>query len=142
MENNKLKQVIKQEYVKCASDPVHFMRKYCVIQHPKKGKMKTRTNLATASEECTVSIKNVVRKNKKQVKFCYDNELKSNPSLQGKLVLEFSIKGGAVTNFKFAKNGTGSKTLAICVEKKVTKWKFPTNCDEGLARLPFTLFPE
>ena len=116
--------------------------KGAAVTGPKKGKMKTKTNLATASEECSVSIKDVVRKNKKQVKFCYDNELKSNPSLQGKLVLEFAIKGGAVKNFTIAKNETGSKTLAICVEKKVTKWKFPGNCSEDLARLPFTLFPE
>ena len=35
-----LKQVIKREYVKCVEDPIHFMRKYCTIQHPKKGKIK------------------------------------------------------------------------------------------------------
>ena len=29
-----LKDVIRQEYVKCAADPVYFMRKYCKIQHP------------------------------------------------------------------------------------------------------------
>ena len=34
-----LKDVIKQEYVKCASDPVYFLKKYCVIQHPIKGKI-------------------------------------------------------------------------------------------------------
>jgi len=35
-----LKNIIKQEYIKCVKDPSHFMRKYCTIQHPKKGKMK------------------------------------------------------------------------------------------------------
>jgi hypothetical protein len=35
-----LKQVIKREYLKCVEDPVHFMRKYCTIQHPKEGKIK------------------------------------------------------------------------------------------------------
>ena len=34
-----LKQIIKQEYVKCAQDPVYFMKKYCVIQHPIRGKI-------------------------------------------------------------------------------------------------------
>ena len=34
-----LKDVIKQEYVKCASDPVYFLKKYCFIQHPIKGKI-------------------------------------------------------------------------------------------------------
>jgi len=35
-----LKQVIKREYVKCVEDPAHFMKKYCTIQHPKRGKIK------------------------------------------------------------------------------------------------------
>ena len=34
-----LKQIIGEEYIKCASDPIHFMRKYCMIQHPVKGKI-------------------------------------------------------------------------------------------------------
>ena len=34
-----LKEIIRDEYVRCAKDPVHFMRKYCIIQHPTKGKM-------------------------------------------------------------------------------------------------------
>jgi len=34
-----IKEIIKQEYVKCATDPVHFFRKYCYIQHPIKGKI-------------------------------------------------------------------------------------------------------
>ena len=39
MEKKSLKQIIKEEYKKCAVEPTHFMRKYCVIQHPTKGKM-------------------------------------------------------------------------------------------------------
>jgi hypothetical protein len=34
-----LKQIIAEEYKKCASDPIHFMRKYCMIQHPVRGKI-------------------------------------------------------------------------------------------------------
>ena len=34
-----LKDVIKKEYVKCAQDPVYFLKKYAVIQHPMKGKV-------------------------------------------------------------------------------------------------------
>ena len=31
-----LKQAIQREYLKCGQDPVHFMSKYCTIQHPTK----------------------------------------------------------------------------------------------------------
>ena len=34
-----LKKVIRQEYLKCARDPIHFMRKYCYIQHPQRGRI-------------------------------------------------------------------------------------------------------
>ena len=34
-----IKEIIKAEYKKCATDPAYFMKKYCVIQHPTKGKI-------------------------------------------------------------------------------------------------------
>jgi len=34
-----LKQIIRDEYIKCARDPAHFMRKYCYIQHPQRGRV-------------------------------------------------------------------------------------------------------
>ena len=34
-----IKDIIKQEYARCAKDPVHFAKKYCQIQHPKRGKI-------------------------------------------------------------------------------------------------------
>jgi hypothetical protein len=35
-----VKQIIQQEYIKCAQDPVYFMKKYCMIQHPTRGRIK------------------------------------------------------------------------------------------------------
>lgn len=35
-----IKQIIQQQYMMCVKDPVFFMRQYCYIQHPKKGKIK------------------------------------------------------------------------------------------------------
>ena len=37
--STELKQIIRQEYVKCVKDPVHFMKKYCYIQHPQRGRI-------------------------------------------------------------------------------------------------------
>jgi hypothetical protein len=36
---NNIKEVIKQEFIKCAMDPAYFMRKYYMIQHPKRGRI-------------------------------------------------------------------------------------------------------
>jgi len=34
-----LKHIIKEEYLKCVSDPIYFLKKYCQIQHPIKGRI-------------------------------------------------------------------------------------------------------
>jgi len=34
-----IREIIKEEYQRCYNDPVHFMKKYCQIQHPTKGRM-------------------------------------------------------------------------------------------------------
>ena len=44
------KKVIKREYLKCLNDPVYFMKKYCTIQHPQRGKMKF--DLYPFQEDC------------------------------------------------------------------------------------------
>ena len=49
------KQIIAREYLTCAKDPIHFMRKYCTIQHPKKGKMKF--DLYPFQEKCLTDFK-------------------------------------------------------------------------------------
>ena len=36
---SEIKKVIRSEYLKCAKDPVHFMKKYCYIQHPQRGRI-------------------------------------------------------------------------------------------------------
>ena len=38
-QNKTLRDIIKEEYVKCASNPAYFMRKYAKIQHPVRGKI-------------------------------------------------------------------------------------------------------
>ena len=39
MSQANIKEIIKAEYIKCATDPVHFFRKYCYITHPIKGRV-------------------------------------------------------------------------------------------------------
>ena len=34
-----LKQIIRKEYLKCVEDPIYFMKKYCQIQHPTRGRI-------------------------------------------------------------------------------------------------------
>ena len=39
MKPERLKKVIREEYLKSAQNPVYFLKKYCVIQHPLRGKI-------------------------------------------------------------------------------------------------------
>ena len=39
MSDQNIKDIIKQEYIKCMTDPAHFMKKYCMIQHPTRGRI-------------------------------------------------------------------------------------------------------
>lgn len=38
-EQKGLREIIKEEYIKCAKSASYFMKKYCMIQHPTKGKI-------------------------------------------------------------------------------------------------------
>jgi len=38
-EQQNIKEIIKQEFVRCAQDPVYFMKKYYWIQHPQRGRI-------------------------------------------------------------------------------------------------------
>ena len=50
-----LKEIIAEEYRKCALDPIYFMKKYCVIQHPVRGKIPF--HLYPFQEECLTDFK-------------------------------------------------------------------------------------
>ena len=53
-ENKNIKQIVKEQYIKCANDPVYFMRQFCYIQHPIKGKIKF--NLFPFQEESLTTL--------------------------------------------------------------------------------------
>ena len=56
-----IKHIIREEFVKCAQDPVYFMKKYCYIQHPQRGRIqfslyKFQEKVLTLFEENPYSI--------------------------------------------------------------------------------------
>jgi hypothetical protein len=50
-----LKEIIAEEFRKCAGDPIHFMKKYCIIQHPVRGKIPF--HLYPFQEDCLTDFK-------------------------------------------------------------------------------------
>ena len=39
VQSRSLKDIVAEEYVRCADDPVYFLKKHCIIQHPIRGKI-------------------------------------------------------------------------------------------------------
>ena len=71
-------------------------------------------------------IKRVIRRNIKQVQFCYERSLVTSPKLAGKVVVKFSIgPTGAVTNASVSKTTLNNQTVEDCIVKKILRWKFP-----------------
>jgi hypothetical protein len=60
------------------------------------------------------------------VKECYEQYLKLDPSLAGKLVVHWTIsKKGTVSEVDTEENTFGSVQIADCVKEVVSRWQFP-----------------
>ena len=81
------------------------------------------------------NVEAVVRKREGQLMYCYENELRADPSLSGRIVVEWQISNNRVTSIRVASNGTGNAELASCIVKKVKRWRF--DGVEGAVSWPF-----
>lgn len=95
-------------------------------------------NIDMAAGEASNDIKKVVRAKAGQVKYCYDQRLKENPNISGRIAVDVSISGGRVTSVNIAENTTGDKGLESCVTRKIRAWRFPAEVEDDIY-LPFAL---
>jgi hypothetical protein len=84
------------------------------------------------------AIKSVLRSKSGQVKYCYEQRLKENPNISGRIAVEVSIAGGRVTSAVIVENTTGDSALESCVTRKIRSWRFSEEA-EGDIYLPFAL---
>lgn len=83
------------------------------------------------------TIKKIVQKNAGQLKYCYEQRLKANPDLNGRVEIEWNISGGRVTAADVFANTTGDSELAECIVSKIRRWSgFPPEA-EGEIVWPF-----
>lgn len=73
-------------------------------------------------------ISEVVKAGSGQLKHCYASALRQDPSLGGRLDLEWTIADGRVTAVHTAVNNTGSAEFAACVERRIRLWQFAPDC--------------
>lgn len=68
----------------------------------------------------------VVRRHQNEIRFCYESQLNQEPSLAGKVTVEWTIGGsGAVASAQIAESGLQNDTVENCILQRVKRWRFP-----------------
>ena len=68
----------------------------------------------------------MVRRYAPGIQFCYENELKRNAGLRGKLVVSLTVAAsGRVTDVTVAENSLGSDAVVSCAVEQMHGWVFP-----------------
>ncbi|OGQ81490.1 MAG: hypothetical protein A2289_07280 [Deltaproteobacteria bacterium RIFOXYA12_FULL_58_15] len=96
------------------------------------GKRETRLgSVATATPEVDgaldqEAIAKVVRARKRMVQDCYERELKRDPTLTGRIEIEFTIgPSGAIEDASVSSNKMGSDAVGDCIVSRLRHWRFP-----------------
>ena len=84
----------------------------------------------------TDAVMTVVRRHAGQVKYCYEAQLKTNPSLNGRVEVSLTINKGRAMNPTVFMNSTGSDALGECIVGKIRAWNFPNEVS-GEVIFPF-----
>ena len=84
------------------------------------------------------SVYSVIRRRIGGVRYCYESQLKTNPSLAGKIRVQFVIgASGSVSSCSVVSNSMGNTFVQECVCRMVRRWKFPTP-DDGTVTVGYT----
>ena len=86
-------------------------------------------------------IREVVRKGVLRVQSCYTRRLKEDPTLEGRLVLQFDITVGKTLGVKVTENGTGDAELETCAVRQVRGWRFDRTVTATRVEVPMVLVP-
>ncbi len=80
----------------------------------------------------------VINSHKTEIKYCYEKELSSNPSLAGKVAVSFEIDPtGAVMSALVAESTLGSEAAERCMLQRIRAWKFPEPQGGGFVNVNF-----
>lgn len=61
-----------------------------------------------------------------QIRFCYEQGLQGDPSLNGRVAIDFTISGaGQVSTAQVANTTLNSKMVEECIVMRLKTWKFP-----------------
>lgn len=89
-------------------------------------------------------INEVVRSHLGSLEYCYNRRLKRNPNLQGRIVIQFTIKAdGTILDCKVVESSMEDRNVEQCLVRSISRWNFP-GITEGSTEItyPFMFFPE
>jgi TonB family protein len=83
-----------------------------------------------------------VRARKGAINACYENSLKRNPSLKGKVVIRFTIlETGGISEVTVVQNGLGSPEVVQCIMNAIRGWRTPFRpAGPSTVEIPFSFF--
>jgi TonB family protein len=91
----------------------------------------------------SASLLAVVRRYAAGIQFCYDNQLKKQPGLRGKLVVSLTVlANGSVSEAIVVQDDLGSTAVTQCVLSQIRAWRFP-EIPQGVVsfKTPFVFTP-
>ena len=72
------------------------------------------------------AIRRVVRRNLRQVRFCYEQGLQQNPSIEGRVIVQWTIDPtGRVQGSSVASSTLRDASVESCIAQAVRRWSFP-----------------
>jgi hypothetical protein len=84
------------------------------------------------------SVTSVLRRYKGRVERCYEQSLRRNSELQGRVEIELSVAGGTVQTSAIASNSTGDDELGACILRQIKGLKFDPSVEAEVI-YPFVL---
>jgi len=90
-------------------------------------------------------IDKVIKRNRAQIRYCYQRELNRSPTLSGKLVVKFVISGnGSVSQAKtHSSTMAGGDAVQSCINQRFMRFQFPEPKGGGIVivKYPFIFAP-
>ncbi|MCO4744428.1 MAG: AgmX/PglI C-terminal domain-containing protein [Proteobacteria bacterium] len=88
-------------------------------------------------------IRRTISKNQGALTYCYEQRLRQNPSLSGRVEVEWAIRQGRPTGISVFANSTGDDAFGECIVGKIARWRFDgVDTDGDLVSAPFVFSPK
>jgi hypothetical protein len=86
------------------------------------GELGSKTGIGQIDKE---SVASVFRRRRSAVRRCYEESLRANPNVQGKVIIQFTIgTAGRITTIDVTTDTTGDGKIAQCIVRHVKGWRF------------------